>query len=94
VTGKRREVPAEPRFPDLEIGASAKMRSIRFEVVPETEISFPDSDPRGSGSYTARENLPEEVEPGVVYRDAKVRWHAQATSRAEIPAESEDGETQ
>ena len=82
----------EPRLADIEIGAAAKMKSIRFEQVPETEVTFPGSDQRRSGSYTSRENLPEKVEPGVTYRDAKVRWRAQATLRAEVPSELDDPE--
>jgi hypothetical protein len=31
-----------------------------------------------AGSATERENLPDEVEPEVTYRDVRVRWHAAA----------------
>jgi hypothetical protein len=33
------------------------------------------------GSHTERENLPDEVEPGVTYRDVRVRWRAGARLR-------------
>jgi hypothetical protein len=42
-----------------------KARELRFEEVPETEVHPP--------AQTERENLPEEVEPGVVYRNPRVR---------------------
>jgi len=80
---KRRDEP----LADIEIGAAAKMKAIRFETVPETEVSFPGSDERRSGSRTERENLPDEIEPGVTYRDAKIRWNAEAGVGAEVSAE-------
>jgi hypothetical protein len=42
-----------------------KARELRFEEAPETEVR-----PR---AQTDRENLPEEVEPGVTYRNPRVR---------------------
>ena len=68
---------------DIEIGAVAKMKKIRFDRVPETEVTFPGSDEERSGSHTERENLPEQVEPGVTYRDAKIRWRGSASIRVE-----------
>ena len=72
---------------DVEIGAVAKMKAIRFDEVPETEVSFPGSDERRSGSHTERQNLPDEIEPGVTYRDAKIRWRAEAAVRTEVSPE-------
>ena len=69
---------------DIEIGAVAKAKRIRFEKVPETEVTFPGSDESRSGSHTERENLPDEIEPGVDYRDVRIRWHAGASVRAEV----------
>jgi hypothetical protein len=63
---------------DIEIGAAAKAKKLKFRSKPETEVSFRGSDPDRSGSHTERENLPDEVEPGVEYRDVKVRWQAGA----------------
>jgi hypothetical protein len=42
-----------------------KARELRFEEVPETEVHPP--------AQTERENLPEEVEPGITYRNPRVR---------------------
>ena len=61
------------------------MNAIRFQKVPETEVRFPDSNEQRSGSHTERENLPDQIEPGVTYREAKIRWRAEALLRAEVP---------
>jgi hypothetical protein len=42
-----------------------KARELRFDEVPDTEVRPP--------AQTERENLPEEVEPGVTYRNPRVR---------------------
>ncbi len=62
-----------PDKPDIELTADVKARELRFEEVPETEVRFPGSPERESASGTDRENLPEEVEPGVTYHDPRVR---------------------
>ena len=62
--------------PDIEIGAVVKAKRLRFNKKPQTKVCIegePDVD-RVSG--TERENLPETVEPGVTYRDIRVRWRA------------------
>jgi hypothetical protein len=60
-----REHPDKPVNPDIELTADVKVRELRFEEVPETEVHPP--------AQTKRENLPEEVEPGVTYRNPRVR---------------------
>jgi hypothetical protein len=74
--GKR----SRDEFPpaDVEIGAAASARRLRFRKRPETEVEFAGSPDHESYSYTERENLPDEVEPGTTYRDVKVRWRAGA----------------
>jgi hypothetical protein len=68
---------------DVEVGAAAKARRLRFRRRPETRVTI-----HGEGeSRTQRENLPEEVKPGVEYRDVKVRWRASARVRDEGPPE-------
>jgi hypothetical protein len=61
--------------PDVEIGAVVKAKKLRFRRVPETKVELT-GDETTSGSE--RENLPEEVEPGVTYRDVDIRWRATA----------------
>jgi hypothetical protein len=87
----RRE-PRSDRPPDVEIGASAKARKLRFRRKPKTRVEFESrtrvrSDDRiedievESESGSKRRNLPDEVEPGVTYRDVEVGWAARARLR-------------
>jgi hypothetical protein len=62
--------------PDIQIGAVVKAERLRFTEVPDTEVDFHGDE--DSVSTTDRENLPDEIEPGVEYRDVKVRWLAAA----------------
>lgn len=64
--------------PDIELGATVKAKRLRFEEVPETEVSFHGEPEIDSVSGSERENLPEEVKPEVEYRDVRVRWRAAA----------------
>ena len=59
--------------PDIELTADVKTRELRFEEAPKMEVRFPGHPERESVSGTERENLPDEVEPGVTYRNPKVR---------------------
>ena len=70
------------RPPDVEIGAAASARRIRFRQTPETEVRF-GGHVEHSESQTTRENLPDQVEPGVTYRDVRVEWHAGARAASE-----------
>lgn len=65
--------PDKPENPDIEFTADVKAKELRFEEVPETEVRFTGHPERESASGTDRENLPDEVVPGVTYRDPKVR---------------------
>jgi hypothetical protein len=87
------------RPPDIEIGARASARKLRFRRKPKTKVEFEGgtrvrSDDRieevelESDSHTERRNLPEEVEPGVTYRDVEVGWAAKA--RARLPDEEDE----
>jgi hypothetical protein len=75
--------------PDIEIGARATAKRLRFRRKPKTKVEFEGgtrvrTDDRieevelESDSQTERRNLPEEVEPGVTYRDVEVGWAARA----------------
>jgi hypothetical protein len=71
--------------PDVEIGASAKAKRLRFRDKPRTDVELhgevvePDRrDDVDMTSGSERTNLPDEVEPGVTYRDVSVRWRATA----------------
>jgi hypothetical protein len=89
VTRRRRR---EQRPPDIEIGAHATAKRLRFRRKPETDVEFEGetrvrSDDRieavelETDSHSERRNLPEEVEPGVTYRDVEVGWAARARVR-------------
>jgi hypothetical protein len=87
--------------PDIEIGAVARARRLRFRRKPKTEVEFEGqtrmrSDDRiedvelESESGSERRNLPEEVQPGVTYRNVEVGWAARA--RARMPEEDLEDE--
>jgi hypothetical protein len=82
----------DERPPDIEIGARATAKRLRFRRKPQTKVEFEGgtrarSDDRieevelETNSTTERRNLPEEVEPGVTYRDVEVGWAARARAR-------------
>jgi hypothetical protein len=90
--------------PDIEIGAAVRARKLRFRSKPKTKVEFEGhthvrSDERieaveiESESGSERHNLPEEVEPGVTYRNVEVGWAARARARipeGELEQEEED----
>jgi hypothetical protein len=67
---------SEPRRPDVEIGA--RCWRLRFRKRPKVKVEFAGEGHREtrSASESERVNLPEQVEPGVTYRDVEVRWRA------------------
>lgn len=74
----RREEPFDDEIPDVDVSISVRARELRFGIVPETKVSFEGEPAVRSSSRTERENLPDEVEPGVTYRDIGMRWQARA----------------
>ena len=99
---KRKPRPQEPPA-DVEIGAAARARRLRFRSKPKTEVrTYARTWVRSetgleeiegeASSEGERRNLPDEVEPGVIYRDVEVGWAARA--RAEMPDRLEDGENE
>jgi hypothetical protein len=66
------------REPDCEIAASAHAKEVRFACRPEVRVGAYADTPATAESVSERENLPEEVEPGVTYRDVVVRWRLAA----------------
>jgi hypothetical protein len=63
---------------DIEVGAAARARRLRFRRKPEARVEFEGGPGLESDSHTERENLPQEIEPGIVYRDVRVGWIAGA----------------
>jgi hypothetical protein len=75
--------------PDVEIHTGVRARELRFGKVPETRVWFEGEPAERHSLETERENLPDQVEPDVTYRDARVRWSARA--RIVHPADGEEG---
>jgi hypothetical protein len=66
------------REPDVEIAASARADEVRFECKPEVRVRAYADAPATAESVSERENLPDELEPGVTYRNVSVRWRLAA----------------
>jgi hypothetical protein len=66
------------RKPDVEISASVRAEELRFECIPDVDVSAYADSPASAESVSERENLPDELEPGVTYRDFAVRWRLSA----------------
>jgi hypothetical protein len=64
------------REPDLEIEATVRADEVRFERKPEVRVSAHANWPSRAETESERENLPDELEPGVTYRDFAVWWRA------------------
>lgn len=64
---------SRPVRPDIEFTASVRSMELRFDEVPETSVTFFGDPAHESVWGTERENLPDRVEPGVVYRESSVR---------------------
>lgn len=75
---KRRDHRPDERLPDVEIAAGARVRRLRFGRTPRSEVRLASGPGVESDSSSERENLPDQVEPGVTYRDAEVRWRAES----------------
>jgi|SRR5215210_4723315 len=76
----------KPQNPDIAINAGVRMRELSFQKVPDPEVYFRGNTGRNSVWTSRRANLPEEVEEGVVYRDAGVRLRI-ATEIVENPSD-------
>jgi len=62
------------REPDVEIAAAIRAKELRFECRPEVRLGAYADAPACAEQVSERANLPDEVEPGVVYKDVAVRW--------------------
>jgi hypothetical protein len=82
----KKEGTGKPKNPDIALDAGVRMRELRFEKVPDPEVHFRGNTGRNSVWKSRRENLPDEVQEGVVYRDAGIRLRI-ATQIAESPSD-------
>jgi hypothetical protein len=60
--------------PDVELAAAVRARELRFECKPEVEVRAHADSQASAASESVRDNLPDELEERVVYRDLAVRW--------------------
>jgi hypothetical protein len=76
--------------PDLDFFTSVKAKEVTFERVPEKRRVTYYGEPDGeTEAEVDRENIPEEPEEGVTYRDVKVNWSV--AQRVVHPIEEDDG---
>jgi hypothetical protein len=69
----KKEGTGKPQDPDIALDADVRMRELRFEKVPNPEVHFRGNTERNSVWMSRRENLPDKVREGVVYRNAGIR---------------------
>jgi hypothetical protein len=69
----KKEGTGKPQNPDIALDADVRMRELHFEEVPDPEVRFRGNTERNSLWESKRENLPDEVQEGVIYRNAGVR---------------------
>jgi hypothetical protein len=69
----KEEGTGNPQNPDIAFDAEVRMRELRFEKVPDPEVRFRGNTMRNSVWKSSRENLPDRVQEGVVYRNTGVR---------------------
>lgn len=66
------------REPDLEIAAAIRADELRFECKPEVHVVVHSDSPASVQGVSERDNLPDELERGVTYRNFAIRWRAAA----------------
>ena len=69
----RKEGTGRLQNPDIALDAEVRMRELRFEEAPDPGVRFRGSTRRNSVWESRRENLPDEVREGFVYRNVGVR---------------------
>lgn len=66
------------REPDVEMQLLVRASEVRLECEPKVEIEVHADSPATAECDSSRENLPDQLTPGVTYRDIAVRWWAAA----------------
>ena len=69
----KKEGTGKPQNPDIALDADVRMRELHFEEVPDPKVCFRGNTGRTSVWESRREDLPDEVREGVIYRNAGVR---------------------
>lgn len=58
---------------DIAITANVTAKELKFEVVPTPKVEFPGTPERKTEWSSERKNLPDSVEPNVIYRDIGIK---------------------
>lgn len=58
---------------DVAITANVEIKELKFEVVPTPKVEFPGKPERKTEWSSERKNLPDSVEPNVIYRDIGIK---------------------
>jgi hypothetical protein len=74
--------------PDVDVTTSVRAKELRFGIVPEVKVRFDGEPAQESATWSDRGSLPDQVEPGVAYRDVDVGWSAAA--RVVHPTDAEE----
>lgn len=83
------------RRPDLDLFTSVKAKEVKFGRVPERrKVTYYGEPGHETEAEVERENIPEEPEEGVTYRDVKVDWSVAQRIVHPADAEDEDGEAE
>ena len=69
----KKEGTGEPQNPDIALNADVRMRELYFDRAPDPRVRFRGNTERNSVWGSSRENLPDDVQEGVVYRNAGIR---------------------
>src|SRR3712207_4489905 len=69
----KKEGTGKPQHPDISLDAGVRMRELHFEEAPDPEVRFRGNTERNSVWKSKRENLPNEVREGAIYRNAGAR---------------------
>ena len=79
------------RRPDLDFFTSVKAKEVKFGRVPEKrKVTYYGEPGHDTDAKVERENIPEEPEEGVAYRDVEVDWSV--AQRIVHPTDAEDEE--
>jgi hypothetical protein len=74
--------------PDLDFSTSVKAKEVTFDRVPEKKVRYYGEPDHETEVEVERENIPEDPEAGVTYRDVKVSWSV--AQRIVHPADDEE----
>lgn len=84
--------PKKAKRPDLEFFTSVKAKELEFGRVPEKKVRYYGEPGHDTEVEVERENIPEEPEEGVTYRDVKVDWAVKQRIVHPADAAEEDDE--